>query len=265
MTDVPQRRSVAAHHLLNFIDGRWTPAASGRTRTNRNPADLRDHLGEFAESDGADAERAVAAAAAALPAWRALGPIRRAAHLTALGRELADHEAEFTEAITREQGKLRTEARAEVARARAVLEFTAGQARLLGGVTAPAEEDRTFAYTFRRPLGVVGLVSPWNFPLAIPVWKVAPALLSGCTAVLKPSPLTPLTAALLTDAARRAGSPTACSTSSRATRPPAPPWSRTPRSPASVSPGRSPSAPPSTPPARPACCAPSSNSAGRTR
>ncbi|WP_053164669.1 aldehyde dehydrogenase family protein [Streptomyces noursei] len=207
MTDVPQRRSVAAHHLLNFIDGRWTPAASGRTRTNRNPADLRDHLGEFAESDGADAERAVAAAAAALPAWRALGPIRRAAHLTALGRELADHEAEFTEAITREQGKLRTEARAEVARARAVLEFTAGQARLLGGVTAPAEEDRTFAYTFRRPLGVVGLVSPWNFPLAIPVWKVAPALLSGCTAVLKPSPLTPLTAALLTDAARRAGVP----------------------------------------------------------
>ncbi|MFE3772789.1 aldehyde dehydrogenase family protein [Streptomyces sp. NPDC059122] len=207
MTDVPQRQPVAAHHLLNFIDGRWAPAASGRTRTNRNPADLRDRIGEFTESDGADAERAVAAAATALPGWRALGPIRRAAHLTALGRQLADREEEFTAAITREQGKLRAEARAEVARARAVLEFTAGQARLLGGVTAPAEEDRTFAYTFRRPLGVVGLVSPWNFPLAIPVWKVAPALLSGCTAVLKPSPLTPLTAALLTDAAQRAGVP----------------------------------------------------------
>jgi aldehyde dehydrogenase (NAD+) len=109
--------------------------------------------------------------------------------------------------ITREQGKLLSEARGEVARARAVLEFTAGQARLLGGVTAPAEEDRTFAYTFRRPIGVVGLVSPWNFPLAIPVWKVAPALLSGCTAVLKPSPLTPLTSALLVDTARRAGLP----------------------------------------------------------
>ncbi|MFK0292724.1 aldehyde dehydrogenase family protein [Streptomyces sp. NPDC090442] len=122
-------------------------------------------------------------------------------------RQLADREDEFTDAVVREQGKLRAEARGEVARIRAVLEFTAGRARLLGGVTAPVEEERTFAYTFRRPLGVVGLVSPRNLPLAIPVWKVAPALPSGCTAVLKPSPLTPLTAALLTDAAQRAGVP----------------------------------------------------------
>lgn len=114
---------------------------------------------------------------------------------------------EFAAVITREQGKLLTEARGEVARARAVLDFTAGQARLLGGVTAPAEDERTFAYTFRRPIGVVGLVSPWNFPRAIPMWKVAPALLSGCTAVLKPSPLTPLTAALLVEVFQRAGVP----------------------------------------------------------
>ncbi|MFH8570602.1 aldehyde dehydrogenase family protein [Streptomyces sp. NPDC017993] len=207
MAYVPQRPPVAPHHLLNFIDGRWTPAESGQTRTNINPADLHDRLGEFAESGGEDTDRAVTAASAALPGWRALGPIRRAAYLTEIGRQLAERSEEFAASITREQGKLLSEARGEVARARAVLDFTAGQARLLGGVTAPAEEDRTFAYTFRRPIGVVGLVSPWNFPLAIPVWKVAPALLSGCTAVLKPSPLTPLTAALLVDAGRRAGLP----------------------------------------------------------
>ncbi|MFJ8672039.1 aldehyde dehydrogenase family protein [Streptomyces sp. NPDC093589] len=207
MAYVPQRQPVAAHHLLNFIDGRWSPAESGQTRTDVNPADLGDHVGEFAESGGVDTDRAVDAAATALPAWRARGPIERATYLTAISRQLAEREAEFAAAITREQGKLLSEARGEVARARAVLDFTAGQARLLGGVTAPAEEDRTFAYTFRRPIGVVGLVSPWNFPLAIPAWKVAPALLSGCTAVLKPSPLTPLTAALLVDAAQRAGLP----------------------------------------------------------
>ncbi|MFF9126272.1 aldehyde dehydrogenase family protein [Streptomyces sp. NPDC014889] len=144
---------------------------------------------------------------AALPGWRGLGPVRRAEFLARAGTLLTERGEEFAAVITREQGKLLAEARGEVARARAVLDFTAGQARLLGGVTAPAEDDRTFAYTFRRPIGVVGLVSPWNFPLAIPMWKVAPALLSGCTAVLKPSPLTPLTAALLVEVFQQAGVP----------------------------------------------------------
>ncbi|MEU7483877.1 aldehyde dehydrogenase family protein [Streptomyces sp. NPDC042319] len=207
MAHLSAEEPVAAHHLLNFIDGRWSPAESGQTRTNLDPADLTDRIGEFAESGGVDVDRAVDAASAALPAWRELGPIRRAAILTEAGRGLTERAAEFARAITREQGKLLREAQGEVARARAVLDFTAGQARLLGGVTAPAEEDRTFAYTFRRPIGVVGLVSPWNFPLAIPMWKVAPALLSGCTAVFKPSPLTPLTAALLTEVFHEAGLP----------------------------------------------------------
>src|SRR5690606_21494963 len=87
------------------------------------------------------------------------------------------------------------------------LEFTIGEARRLNGVTTPAEDPRTFAVTFRRPLGVVGLITPWNFPLAIPMWKVAPALLAGCAAVLKPSPLTPLTSALLAQAFADAGVP----------------------------------------------------------
>ncbi|MDQ8702712.1 aldehyde dehydrogenase family protein [Streptomyces sp. LHD-70] len=198
---------MAQHLRLNFVDGRWAPAESGLTRENVNPADFSDVLGEFAESGGVDTDRAVDAAAAALPAWRALGPIRRAAHLTEAGRLLAARAEEVAAAITREQGKLLAEARGEVQRALSVLEFTTGQARRLGGVTAPAEDERTFAYTFRRPIGVVGLVTPWNFPLAIPMWKVAPALLSGCTAVLKPSPLTPLTSALLVEVFQQAGVP----------------------------------------------------------
>ncbi|MFB7217608.1 aldehyde dehydrogenase family protein [Streptomyces sp. NPDC056227] len=198
---------MSQHLRLNFIDGQWVPAESGQVRENVNPADFADVIGEFTESGGVDVDQAVDAAAAALPSWRGRGPIERAAYLTAAGRILGERAAELAAVITREQGKLLSEARGEVNRARAVLEFTAGQARLLGGVTVPAEEERTFAYTFRKPIGVVGLVSPWNFPLAIPMWKVAPALLSGCTAVLKPSPLTPLTSALLVEIFQQAGLP----------------------------------------------------------
>lgn len=191
----------------NFVDGAWTPAVNGATRTNVNPADRADTLGAFAESDGADIDRAVEAAERAQPAWKRLGPVRRAEYLRRAERLLAERAEEFAEVITREQGKLLSEARGEVTRSRAILDFTAGEGRRLGGVTVPAEDDRTLAYTFRSPIGVVGLVSPWNFPLAIPVWKVAPALLSGCTAVLKPSPLTPLTSALLVEVFRQAGVP----------------------------------------------------------
>ncbi|WSR03826.1 aldehyde dehydrogenase family protein [Streptomyces sp. NBC_01210] len=203
----PVAEFIRPRHLLNFIGGQWTSSESGQTRPNINPADADDVIGNFAESGGVDTDRAVDAAALALPAWQALGPIRRASCLTAAGRLLEQRAELFAQAITREQGKLLSEARGEVGRAVAVLEFTAGEARRLNGVTTPAEEDRTWAITFRRPIGVVGLVFPWNFPLAIPMWKVAPALLSGCTAVLKPSPFTPLTSALLVDLFQDAGVP----------------------------------------------------------
>lgn len=206
-TESSWREPVAAHRLLDFVDGQWRPSESRQWRPNVNPAELDDVIGEFTESGGVDVDLAVDAAARALPDWRALGPIARGERLSAASALLAERAEEFARTITREQGKLIGEARGEVARARAVLDFTAGQARLLGGVTAPAEDDRVLAYTFRRPIGVVGLVSPWNFPLAIPMWKVAPALLSGCTAVLKPSPLTPLTAALLVEVFQQAGVP----------------------------------------------------------
>lgn len=194
-------------HLGNYVAGEWRNAQSGNTRTNVNPADVHDRLGDFAESGGADVELAVEAAVTALTDWRDLGPIGRAEALRRAGRLLEEHQENIAATITREQGKRLGEARGEVERGLAILDFTTGEARRLNGITTPAEETRTLAMTFRRPIGVVGLITPWNFPFAIPMWKVAPALLSGCTGVLKPSPFTPYTAALLVQAFHDAGVP----------------------------------------------------------
>lgn len=199
--------SSSSHLLGNFIGGTWQPAKSGDTRINVNPADTTDVLGDFAESDGADVDTAVAAASAAVPAWRDLGPIKRGEHLKRAATLLAERADEITEVITRENGKRRDEAQGEVSRAGAILEFTYGEARRINGETTAAEDPDTMAFTFRVPIGVVALISPWNFPLAIPLWKVAPALLAGCPAVLKPSPLTPLTAAHLVRVFQDAGVP----------------------------------------------------------
>lgn len=191
----------------NLINGIWQPAIGGAGRPNVNPSDTTDVLGEFAESGHRDVAMAVAAAEAASPAWRSMGPIRRADVLRRAGELLAARADEVAAVISREQGKRLVEARGEVERGLAILDFTRGEARRLNGVTTPAEDDRTLALTFRAPIGVVGLISPWNFPLTIPLWKVAPALLAGCPAVLKPSPLTPLTAALLVHIFVDAGTP----------------------------------------------------------
>ncbi len=194
-------------HLLNHVGGSWVASRGDGLRPNTNPADTADVVGVFTESVAADVTAAVDAATAAQPAWDRVGPIGRAEVLRRASRLIEERIDEFAAAITREQGKRLKEARGEVTRALAILDFTIGEARRLNGVTTPAEEPRTFAMTFRRPLGVVGLVTPWNFPVAIPMWKVAPALLAGCTAVLKPSPLTPWTAALLVQAFVDAGVP----------------------------------------------------------
>ena len=189
----------------NLVGGTWTSAT--RTVANTNPADTADIIGEFADSDAAETTAAVDAAWQSRTAWDELGPIRRAELVEAAVRIMADEADTFAAAITREQGKRLSEARGEVDRAVAIGSFIVGEGRRLDGRTTPAEEPRTLAMTFRRPLGVVGLITPWNFPLAIPVWKVVPALVAGCPAVLKPSPLTPHTAALLVDAFDRAGLP----------------------------------------------------------
>ena len=200
--------AVENDHLLNYVAGRWTPSSTGQRRANLNPADTRDVIGEFTESGTGDVQAAVDAAQAAQPDWDGLGPIERATVLTRAARLIEERIDHFGAAITREQGKRLSEARSEVKRGLAILEFHIGEARRMNGETTAAEEPRTMVLTFRRPIGVVGLITPWNFPLTIPIWKVAPALLSGCTAVLKPSPLTPLTSALLVQAFADAGVPT---------------------------------------------------------
>ncbi|MGH3490045.1 MAG: aldehyde dehydrogenase family protein [Actinopolymorphaceae bacterium] len=196
-----------ARHLGNYVGGRWAPSVTEQSRPNINPADTSDMIGEFTESGGVDVDTAVDAAVDAAPAWRALGPIRRGEYLQQTAVILRGRAEEIAAVITREQGKLLREARGEVTRALAILDFMAGEGRRLTGVTLPADDPRTFSFMFRPPIGVVGLITPWNFPFAIPLWKIAPAMLSGCTAVLKPSPLTPLTAALVVQAFHDAGVP----------------------------------------------------------
>jgi acyl-CoA reductase-like NAD-dependent aldehyde dehydrogenase len=198
---------VDARHVGNHVGGTWRPATGGRTRPDVNPADAGDVIADFAESEPVDARVAVEAASAAAPDWRAEGPIARAARLQRAEHLLAERAGLLAGVITREQGKLLREARAEVSRSTELFRFLLGEARRINGVTTPADDDRTFAYTFRAPIGVVGLITPWNFPLAIPLWKAVAALVAGCTVVLKPSPLAPYTVALLAQLFQDAGLP----------------------------------------------------------
>jgi aldehyde dehydrogenase (NAD+) len=191
----------------SYINGQWFHPASDRIVRNVNPADTQDVIAEFPEATEADVRRAIDAALAAWPAWKNTpGPERgrvfwRAADLARARRE------EIARTLTREEGKIIKEARGEVVKGIALLEFYAGEGFRISGKTLPSEARDSFTYTLRRPLGAVGLISPWNFPWAIPVWKSAPALVAGNTAVFKPSELTPATAALLVEIYEEAGLP----------------------------------------------------------
>src|SRR5258708_35244925 len=170
----------------SFIDGAWFHPKSERVVRNVNPADLSDVIAVFPEAGPDDVRRAVDAAAAAFPAWKNTpGPERgrvlwRAADIA---RQRLD---EIGRTMTREEGKILKESRGEVLKGISLLEFYAGEGFRMGGKTLPSEARDTFTYTLRRPLGVVGLISPWNFPWAIPVWESAPALVAGNTVGVQP-------------------------------------------------------------------------------
>ncbi|HXG51677.1 MAG TPA: aldehyde dehydrogenase family protein [candidate division Zixibacteria bacterium] len=191
----------------SYIDGKWFHPKSERLIRNVNPADPDDVIAEFPAATAEDVERAVAAAQAAWRPWKKTpGPERgrvlwRAADIA---RRRAD---EIARVLTREEGKILKEARGEVLKGISLLEFYAGEGFRMHGKTLPSEARDCFTYTIRRPLGAVGLISPWNFPWAIPVWKSAPALVAGNTVVFKPAELTPATAALLTEIYEEAGVP----------------------------------------------------------
>jgi len=195
------------HDIRNYIAGEWIGTASNRMVPNINPADTDDVLGQVPLQNRETARQAVDAAREALPAWRATPAPRRGAILLETFRILQSRIDELARVMTREEGKVLAEARGEVTKSLNVLEFMAGEGRRLAGQTLPSEMPSTLAYTLREPLGVVSIITPWNFPVAIPVWKMAPALVAGNTVVFKPATLTPWTAEMVVQAFVDAGLP----------------------------------------------------------
>jgi aldehyde dehydrogenase (NAD+) len=180
--------------FTNCVGGHWVAAASGRLFENRNPADHTDLIGSFQESDEVDAERAIVAAERAFLSWRLVPAPRRAEILFTAARLLEERKDAFARDMTREMGKILDETRGDVQEAIDMTRFIAGEGRRQYGQTVPSELRDKFAMSLRQPLGVCSMITPWNFPMAIPSWKIAPALVCGNTVVLKPSSLTPLSA-----------------------------------------------------------------------
>ena len=198
---------MAVKTYYNFIGGRWTPSKAGTTYTITNPARKSTVLGEFQSSTAVEAGEAVASAAEALGGWAETpAPARAAVLFRALGI-LERRSEEMARSITTEEGKTLLDARGEVRRAMNIVEYAAGEGRRMFGYTTPSELPSTMAYTIRRPLGVVAIITPWNFPLAIPAWKIAPALICGNTVVFKPASSTPMTAVKLVEVFEEAGLP----------------------------------------------------------
>ena len=192
--------------LRNFIGGEWRDSKGGRVK-DVNPADTTDVLAEAPASTAAEAAEACEAAAAAFESWRNTPAPVRGQILYRAQRLMEDRRQQLAEALTREEGKTLSEARGEIQRAINVVEFFAGEARRITGETIPSELPHNFCYTIKQPVGPVAVITPWNFPVAIPIWKMAPALVSGNTIVFKPASLTPLTASLIVEILAEAGLP----------------------------------------------------------
>ena len=199
--------TTTAQVCRNFIDGQWVASRSGRVFERRNPADQDEIVAVVPLSTREEAREAIAAAKAAFPAWRDTPAPVRGKIVARAAAILEARKEEVARLLTREEGKTLKDALGEVTRSVNILEFTAGEARRMGGETVPSEMPRNFAYTFKQPLGVVGSITPWNFPVAIPVWKAGPALVTGNTMVFKPAEVTPLTAAIIVEIFTEAGTP----------------------------------------------------------
>lgn len=199
--------SHAAPEFLNHIQGEWVRAVGGRTFANTNPHDARETVGVFQASGAADAEAAVAAAANAFAGWRATPIGKRAKVLHDAAAWLEAHAAQFAEELTREEGKSVALAKDEFLRSAQTLRFYAVEGQTLGGETYPQDDPLMTVYSQREPLGVVSVISPWNFPVSIPARKIAPALITGNTVVFKPSSDAPLSGLRLTEALVQAGLP----------------------------------------------------------
>ncbi|MEJ2152044.1 MAG: aldehyde dehydrogenase family protein [Gemmatimonadota bacterium] len=191
----------------NYIDGEWQKTETDNWAPNINPANTKDVIGELPLSSKGETEAAIAAAERALPGWRATPAPERGRLISRVHRLMTERIDELARSLTREEGKILPEAKGEVQKTLNILEFMAGEGMRLDGDTMPSELANTFAYTVREPIGVVGAITPWNFPVAIPGWKIAPALVAGNTVVFKPASLTPETAELVIGMFVEAGLP----------------------------------------------------------
>ncbi|HZE14783.1 MAG TPA: aldehyde dehydrogenase family protein, partial [Mycobacterium sp.] len=191
----------------NFIGGQWVESASRRTFDNINPADTSDRIGTFQRSNAEDVAEAVVAAKAAFPAWKRTPPPKRAEILFRAGQLLYERKEALARDMTREMGKPLEETRGDVQEAIDMTFYMAGEGRRLFGQTTTSELSSKFCMSVRTPIGVCGLITPWNWPLNQIAAKVAPALAAGCTMVLKPSELAPLNALVFTEILDAAGVP----------------------------------------------------------
>ena len=189
----------------NFIAGEWVEGVA--VNRDVNPSDTRDVVGEYARADRAAAERAVAAAGAAFPAWAARSPQDRSDILDRVGTEILARKDELGRLLAREEGKTLAEGIGETVRAGRVFKFFAGEALRVGGEHLPSVREGVEVDILREPVGVVGIITPWNFPIAIPAWKIAPALAYGNAVVFKPADLVPGCGWALADIIARAGTP----------------------------------------------------------
>jgi acyl-CoA reductase-like NAD-dependent aldehyde dehydrogenase len=196
-----------AQACKNFINGKWVESKSARRSERRNPANTDEVVALVPLSTRDEMREAIAAAKAAFPAWRDTPAPHRGKILFQAVRIMEQQKDELARMLTREEGKALKDSLGEVQRSINILEFMAGEARRLTGESFPSELPRNFAYTVRAPLGVVGAITPWNFPVAIPVWKIAPALVAGNTCVFKPAEITPLCAIRITEIFEQAGLP----------------------------------------------------------
>lgn len=193
--------------FLNCIDGDWRPSVSGQTFDDINPADTREMVGRFQASSAEDARAAVAAAAAAFEGWKKTPVTKRAAMLNAAAQYIEANAARFGEELTREEGKPLAQAKDEFLRSAQTLRFYAAEGQSFTGETFPQDDPDMVVYSQREPLGVVSVISPWNFPVSIPARKIAPALITGNTVVFKPSSDAPLSGLRLAEAFIQAGLP----------------------------------------------------------
>src|SRR6202795_318138 len=199
--------SVAPRVFKNFINGEWVESRSGKAYENRNPANTDELVGMFVSSTSQDVDAAVGAAKAAYEKWRLVPAPKRAEILFRAAELLVQRKGELSKDMTREMGKVLAETRGDVQEAIDMTYYMAGEGRRLFGQTTPSELPNKFAMSVRQSIGVCGLITPWNFPMAIPSWKIMPALVCGNTVVIKPAEDTPLStyslAHILTEAGLR--------------------------------------------------------------